>query len=157
MKAVKSSVREGRPAQADGAPGVRLEVCRADIHVIFTTPQATRAALRAADALMPSGEGRIHFLVPQVVPLGFEIDRPPVAVRFGEHRAAAMARECCRNAAVQVQIVLCGNREQCIERTLRPNSLVMIGSSKQTWLTAERKLARQLRRGGYRVIRVLEP
>ncbi len=157
MKAVRSSVREGRPAQAEGAPALRLGSRRSAVHVIFTTSQATRAALRAANAMMQSREGRIHFLVPQVVPMGFPIDRPPVAVAFAEQRAAGMARECCRNIAVQVRIVLCGNREQCIERTLDPNSLVIIGSRKQPWLTTERKLARQLRASGHRVIQVLEP
>jgi hypothetical protein len=156
MKVVKGSMKERRLAQADGAPAMRLRPLRADVHVIFTTPQATRAALLAADTMMQSGEARIHFLVPQVVPMGFPLDRPPVSVAFAEKRALGMARECCRAAAVQVQIVLCGDRDQCIEGTLGPNSLVMIGSRKQRWLATERKLARKLRARGHRVIQVLE-
>lgn len=156
MKVVKSSMKERRLPQAGGALAARPGPLRADVHVIFTTPQATRAALRAADAVMQSSGAGIHFLVPQVVPVGFPIDRPPVSVAFAERRATGMARECCRNAAVRVQIVLCGNRDQCIERTLAPNSLVMIGSRKQPWLATERKLAQQLRARGHRVIHVLE-
>jgi hypothetical protein len=157
MKVVKSSVRDRRLEQADGAPAMEPGALRADVHVIFTTPQATRAALRAADAVMQSSGAGIHFLVPQVVPMGFPLDRPPVSVAFAERRAAGMARECCRNAAVKVQIVLCGDREQCIERTLGPDSLVMIGSRKHRWPAPEQKLARLLRAGGHRVIHVLEP
>jgi hypothetical protein len=156
MKAVKSSIEERRLEQTHGAPAARPRPLRAEVHVIFTTPQATRAALQAADAVMPSSGAGIHLLVPQVVPMGFPMDRPPVSVAFAERRAAGMARECCRNAAVRVQIVLCGNRDQCIERTLAPNSLVMIGSRKQPWLATERKLARQLRARGHWVIHVLE-
>lgn len=155
MKSVTGGIKDRRLELANSAPAVRRMPPRADVHVIFTTPRATRAALRAADAVMQSGEFRIHFLVPQVVPMGFPLDRPPVSVAFAEQRAARMARECCRNAAVQVQIVLCGNREQCIERTLRPNSLVMIGSRKH-WLAPEQNLARLLRAKGHRVIHVLE-
>jgi hypothetical protein len=156
MKVVKRGMNDRRLEQAAGAPAARLAPPRVEVHVIFTTPQATRAALRAADAMMQPCETRIHFLVPQVVPMGFPIDRPPVSVAFAEQRALNMAIECCRNAAVQVQIVLCGNREECIEKTLGPNSLVMIGSRKQRWLAKERKLARQLRARGHRVIHVLE-
>jgi hypothetical protein len=156
MKVVKRLMNDRRLELAHRAPAVRRMPPRADVHVIFTTPQATRAALRAADAMMQSGEARIHFLVPQIVPMGFPLDRPPVSVAFAEKRAAGMARECCRYAAVQVQIVLCGSREQCIEKTLGPNSLVLIGSRKQPWLATEKKLARQLRARGHRVIHVLE-
>jgi hypothetical protein len=156
MKVARAGMKDRRLEPAHGAPAVRLAPPRVEVHVIFTTTQATRAALRAADAMMPPGEAQIHFLVPQVVPMGFPLDRPPVSVAFAEQRALGMASECCRTAAVQVHIVLCGNREQCIERTLGPNSLVMIGSRKQRWLATERKLARHLRAKGHRVIHVLE-
>jgi hypothetical protein len=156
MKVAKNSTKGRRTDLAHYPPAVRRASPRADVHVIFTNPQATRAALQAANAMIQSEEARIHLLVPQVVPMGFPLDRPPVSVAFAEQRAAGMARECCPNAAVQVQIVLCGNREQCIERTLGSNSLVMIGSRKQPWLATEKKLARQLRASGHRVIHVLE-
>jgi hypothetical protein len=156
MKAVKTVMKDRRLELAHSAPSARPAPPHADVCVIFTTPQATRAALQAADAITPSGESRIHFLIPQVVPMGFPLDRPPVSVAFAEQRAAGMARECCRSTAVQVRIVLCGDRDQCLERTLSPNSLVMIGSRKQPWLASEQKLARRLRAMGHRVIHVLE-
>jgi hypothetical protein len=156
MKVVKGSINKKRLEPARAVPALRSAPPRVEIYVIFTTPQATRAALRAADVIAQSREDRIHFLVPQVVPLGFPLDRPPVSVAFAEQRALGMASECCQTAAVQVQIVLCGNREQCIEKTLRPGSLVMIGSGKHRWLASEQKLARHLRDKGYRVIHVLE-
>jgi hypothetical protein len=155
MKVVKGGMKDRRLELAHCVQAARLTPPRFEVHVIFTTPQATRAALRAADAMLQSCQARIRFLVPQVVPMGFSLDRPPVSVDFAEQRAAVMARECCRNAAVQVQIVLCGNREQCIQRILRPNSLVMIGSRKH-WLAPEQNLARLLRAKGHRVIHVLE-
>jgi hypothetical protein len=156
MKVVNGGRKERCLEPARAVPAMRLTPPRVEIHVIYTTPQATCAALRAADAITQSREDRIHFLVPQVVPLGFPLDRPPVSVAFAELRALGMASECCRTAGVQVQIVLCGNREQCIEKTLRPGSLVMIGSGKHRWLASEQKLARHLRDKGYRVIHVLE-
>jgi hypothetical protein len=149
-------MKDRRPEPAHDAPAARASSPRVELHVIYTTPRATRAALRAADAVMPSGEARIHLLVPQVVPLGFPLCRPPVSITIAEQRARGMASDCCRTAAVQVQIVLCGNREQCIERTLGPNSLVIIGSRKQRWRATEQKLAQQLRAKGHRVIHVLE-
>ena len=149
-------MRNRRPEAAPFTRDVRRAPSGIGLHVIFTTPRATRAALRAADAIMQSFEARIHFLVPQVVPMGFPLDRPPVTVAFAEQRALDMAIECCRSTAVQVQVVLCGNREQCVERTLGPNSLVMIGSRRQRWLATERKLVKQLRAKGHRVIHVVE-
>ncbi len=143
-----------RPGQAVDAPGT--ETAAAEIHVIFTTPEATRAALQAAGTVAQCFKARIHFLVPQVVPMGFPLTRPPVSVAFAEQRALGLVYDCCITAATSIQIVLCGNRGQCLEKMLRPNSLVIIGSRKQWWRATEQRLARQLRSRGHSVIHVLE-
>jgi hypothetical protein len=105
--------------------------------------------------MMQSCDAQIHFLVPQVVPLGFALTRPPVSIAFAERRALGIAFECCGTAAIRVEVILCGNREQCIERVLNPNSLVIIGSRERRWLASEEKLAKRLRSSGHRVIHVL--
>jgi hypothetical protein len=149
-------MKDRRPGPAPGATVPRPAPSSVEVHVIFTTPQATRAALQAADAMMQASEVGIHFLVPQVVPLWFPLTQPPISMAFAERRALDMVFECCSTAAIRIQIVLCGNREQCIESLLSPNSLVIIGSRRRRWLAKEQRLARQLRSKGHRVIHVLE-
>ena len=155
MQTFKGAVKDRRQEPAPGAPAPGSANSRLEVHVIFTTPQATRSALRAADMMMQGCDVQIHFLVPQVVPLGFPLTRPPVSIAFAERRALGIAFECCDTAEIRIQVVLCGNREQCIERVLSPNSLVIIGSRKQRWLAPEQKLAKLLRSSGHRVIHVL--
>jgi hypothetical protein len=156
MKAVRGGMKDQRPKLTPGATVPGPASSGVEVHVIFTTPHATRAALQVADAMVQSSEVRIHFLVPQVVPLWFPLTKPPISMAFAEQRALDMVFECCSTASIRIQVVLCGNREQCIERILSPNSLVIIGSRRQRWLGPEQKLAKQLRAKGHRVIHVLE-
>ncbi len=127
---------------------------RLEVNVIFTSPEATRSALKAADRLAQGLDARIRFLVAQVVPLRSSLDSPPVSIPFTERRFMRMALECRGDAGIGVQVYLCRDRLQCLLRALRPRSLVIIGKSRRWWPTPERKLARVLQSSGHRVILV---
>ncbi len=148
-QAGRQEVIPNRSARAEANPHL-------EVHVIFTTPEATRAALKATEKLVQGLNARIHLLVPQVVPLNFSLTSPPISIPFIERRSMAMALECRGDAEIRVQVLLCGDRQQCIERVLKPRSLAVIGGKKRWWPTPEQKLAKALQSSGHRVIRVDE-
>ena len=49
-------------------------------------------------------------------------------------------------------IYLCRDRVETLTAVLSPHSLVVIGGRKRWWPTAEKRLARKLRRAGHEVI-----
>ena len=136
----------GHPNQATaGEPNAKL-----NISVVFTSVDATLAALRAAARLASSLSAQITLLVPQVVPFPVPLESPPVLLDWNEKRFRVIAAE--SPVETTVQIYLCRDRLDALEIVLVPRSLVVIGSRRRWWPTPERRLARHLRRSGHEVI-----
>src|SRR5215470_10777867 len=131
------------PTAGEPAPGL-------NISVVFTSVDATLAALKEAARLACSLSARITLLVPQVVPYPLPLESPPVLLDWNERRFRVIATE----SAVEttVQIYLCRDRLDALGVVLLPHSLVVVGARRRWWPTAERRLARQLRRSGHEVI-----
>lgn len=123
-----------------------------EINVVFTTAKGTMAALKAAQVLAHDLDAQTLLLVPQVVPLQFPLSSPPVSIAFTQRRAYAMAMDCQRGGDIRVQVYLCGDRQKCLIKVLKPQSLVLIGGKKRWWPAPEQKLAEALRVGGHKVI-----
>lgn len=123
-----------------------------EINVIFTTTTGTMAALKAAQELAHDLDAQTVLLVPQVVPLQFSISSPPVSIAFTQRRAYAMAMDCQKDGDIRVQVYLCGDRQKCLLKVLKPQSLVLIGGKKRWWPAPEQKLAKVLRASGHKVI-----
>jgi len=124
---------------------------RLNVAVVFTSGDATLAALRKAGALADRLNGRITLLVPQIVPYPLPLESPPVLLDFSERRLRQLARE----SAVEttVRIYLCRDRIATLKAVLAPRSLVVIGGRRRLWWrTREQSLARQLRHAGHEVI-----
>ena len=124
---------------------------RLNISVVFTSVEATLAALTEAGALASSLAARITLLVLQVVPYPLPLDSPPVLVEFNEKRFRVIASE--SPVETSVHIYLCRDEIQTVTSVLSPGSIVVLGGPKRWWWpTRDEALARGLRRAGHEVI-----
>jgi hypothetical protein len=125
-----------------------------NVSVVFTSVDATLGALKEAGRLLgnqaSSLRGRITLIVPQIVPYPLPLASPPVLVDFNERRLRVIANN--SRVETQVSIYLCRNRLETLKSVLKPHSVVVVGSRKRWWPTAERRLAAQLRRAGHEVV-----
>ena len=126
------------------------EESRLNIVVIFTSVDATIAALKTAGTLAQDLNARITLLVPVVVPYPLPLTRPPVPLDFQEKRFREIASEC--PAEIHVQLYMCRDPLQTLKTVLSPHSLVIVGGQKQLWPAREKNLARKLRNSGHEVI-----
>jgi len=121
-----------------------------DISVVFTSVDATLAALKEAGNLAASLGGRITLILPQIVPYPLPLTSPPVLVDFNERRLRVIASHC--RVETRVTIYLCREAFETLQSVLKPHSLVVVGSRKRWWPTAEKRLAARLRRLGHQVV-----
>jgi hypothetical protein len=122
-----------------------------NISVIFTSVEATLAALKKASSLASSLGARITLLVPQVVPYPLPLESPPVLLEWNEKRFEVIALE--SRVETVVRLYLCRDSLQALTGALSPKSLVVIGGRKRGWpFTRERRLAAKLRRLGHEII-----
>jgi len=121
-----------------------------DISVVFTSVDATLAALKEAGNLASALGGRITMLAPQIVPYPLPLTSPPVRVDFNERRLRVIASNC--RVETRVSIYLCRDPLETLQAVLKPHSLVIVGSRKSWWPSAEKRLARKLRHLGNQVV-----
>jgi len=108
------------------------------------------AALRKAGDLANRLSGRITLVVPQVVPYPLPLTSPPVLLDWNEKRFRVIASE--SPVETTVLIYLCRDRLKTLTTELSSRSLVVVGGRKRWWPTAEKRLARKLRRAGHEVL-----
>ena len=118
--------------------------------MVFTSIEATLSALKEAANLASSLGGRITLIVPQIVPYPLPLASPPVLIDFSERRLRVIASN--SRVETRVSIYLCRHPLETLRSVLKPHSLVVIGSRKSWWPTAEKRLAAKLRRFGHEVI-----
>lgn len=140
-------------APVTGAPARPLTEesdSKLEISVIFTSVDATLAALREAGNLASTLGGRITLLVPQIVPYPLPLTSPPVLVDFNERRLRVIAS----NARVETRvcIYLCRNAFETLRSVLKPRALVVVGCRKRWWPTTEKRLASKLRHAGFEIV-----
>ena len=123
---------------------------RLNVSVVFTSVEPTLAALKRAGVLASQLGGVITLVVLQAVPFPLAPAESPVAQDWNEERFREIASE--SQVETTVRIYLCRDRLETLIAVLPPRSLVVVGSSKRWWPTAERKLERHLRRAGHEVI-----
>jgi hypothetical protein len=131
-------------------PGAEAAAPRLNISVIFTSVESTLGALSKAGVLAASLGARITLLVPQVVPHPLPLGSPPVLLDWSEKRFHEIADR--SRVETTVRIYLCRDRSETLAAVLPEASLVVIGSPKRFWPTADERLARQLRKAGHEVI-----
>jgi hypothetical protein len=121
-----------------------------NISVVFTSVDATLAALKQAGSLANRLGAHITLVVPQIVPRPLPLDSPPVLIDWNENRFRTIASETAVDTAVQ--IYLCRDRWEALGSALKPHSLLVIGGRKRWWPTTESRLAAKLRKAGHEVI-----
>ena len=92
---------------------------------MFTSVEATLAALKQAGSLANRLGAHITLVVPQIVPQPLPLDSPPVLIEWNENRFRMIASETPVDTAVQ--IYLCRDRWETLASVLKPHSLVVIG------------------------------
>ncbi len=128
-----------------------------NVSVVFTSVDATLAALKEAGRLL--GEqanslgGHITLIVPQIVPYPLPLTKPSMPVDFNERRLRVIAIK-GRKGRVETRICiyLCRDPLETLMSVLKPHSLVVVGSCKRWWPTKEKRLAAKLRKAGHEVI-----
>jgi hypothetical protein len=120
------------------------------IAVIFTTVEATRAALIEAGDMVRRLGGRLTLVVPQVVPIAHPLTRPPVRIDWSLPRFQDLAGS--SRVETTVQLCLCRDRSDALRVALLPNSVVVLGGRKRWWPTGETRMAASLRKAGHQVI-----
>jgi hypothetical protein len=121
-----------------------------NVSVVFTSVEATLAALKEAGALASSLGAQITLLVPQIVPYPLALETPPVLIEFNERRFRLIASQ--SPVETNVQIYLCRDQFETLASVLSPGSLVVLGGRKKWWPTREKSLASKLRRAGHEVV-----
>jgi hypothetical protein len=125
-------------------PPTQQEEAKLNIVVIFTSTAATAAALKKANVLADSLSARITLVVPQVVPYPLPLTSPPVLLDFQENRFRDIAAQ--SSVETRVQLYLCRDALEMLQKVLSPHSLVIMGRPKRWWPNWESRLARKLRR-----------
>jgi hypothetical protein len=115
---------------------------RLNLVVIFTSLDATVAALKKAGALAESLGARITLVVIQLVPYPLPLTSPPVLLDFQEKRFRDIATAI--PVEIRVQLYLCRDVFETLDKVVQPHSLVVIGGRKRWWPTREKRLARKL-------------
>jgi hypothetical protein len=123
-----------------------------DLQFVLTRLSVARAALASASAYASGLEARITILAPQVVPYPLPLDEPPVQTAILENTLGALAAE--QPVETAVEIYLCRDRWETMQRVLKPESIVMISRRNNWWLFPEVRFVSALRKAGHRVVYV---
>ena len=123
------------------------------VTVVYTTPEGTLDALKAAGTLAKDLGARVGLVVTEVVPFRLPLDQPRVSVEFLKQRQDALVSEAhIEGEEVRVQICLCRDRKQTLRQVLPPRSLVVIGGRRNWWARRDLRLETFLSRLGHHVI-----
>lgn len=138
----------GVPAATSEAPESNPE--QLQIHVIYTNPAETQAALVRAEQLSQGLDTRISLILTPIVPFPLELDTPPAPVEFFLDKIRLVS------ASIEHEVVsyiyFCRDPLRVIEKALRPHSLLVIGARSRWLFSRSRRLARVLRRSGHDVV-----
>jgi hypothetical protein len=127
------------------------EGARIEVVVVYTSVKRTLAALRAAGSLARGLSGRIHLVVPQIVPFPAQLDEPLVQQEFAQRKFRTLAEESAIDT--RVDICLCRDWETGVLHSIGPRSIVVVGAAMRYWpFGPERRLARTLRKRGHHVL-----
>ena len=130
-------------------PGADTGEYGLEISVIFTSFQATVAALKLAATLAKGFRAHVRLVVPEVVPYPAPLDYPLVRREFREQRLREIA--CESPADTTLLVYLCRDRLATLRAVLKPGSIIVIGGRRRWWPTAEKSLAANMRRLGREV------
>ncbi len=146
---------ELEPGNVEPAPSGQSDPGRMRVTVVFTTIAGTLAALEAAAMFARNLNAEIVLVVAEVIYFRYPLEHPPVSAGYFEKLCVALVDELEVDlTATRVEIHFCRDQLQCLQLSLRPRSLVVIGAGQRWWDRQEHRLERALSRLGHRVILV---
>lgn len=116
-----------------------------NVVVIFTSTEATIAALKRAGTMAENLGANVTLVVPQVVPYPLPLTSPPILLDFQERRFCEIASK--SPIALRVRLYLCRDELETLKSVLTPHSLIVMGGRRRFWPTRESRLARKLQAG----------
>ena len=124
-----------------------------EVNIIFTEPQATTAALKAAESFARELRAHIRLQAAIVVPFRVPLDQPLVSVSFFEQLLRDLVGQSEQDGFGRtIHLYICRDRNEALLQVLKPSSLVVIGGRKHWWPTTASRMARALRAQGHRVV-----
>ena len=143
-----ASIRERRGSPVESSRSGRGP--KLNVHVIFTTFEGTRAALKVARKLAHGLSARITVLVAQVVPYPVPLESPPVLIEFLQKTLVRMVED--QELETTIRVRLCRDSKETIRKSLAPESMLVIGGRARWWPIRDWMLAWTLRRDGHHLI-----
>ena len=120
------------------------------VNVIYTEPEGTAAALRAAESLARDLEATIHVRAMVCVPQRLPINCSNISISFLERLLCELVeRFGSATCKYVVHIYVCRSRIDTLLRVLRPSSLLVIGGRRKLWPTAASRLAKTVSGAGH--------
>lgn len=148
-------IDEAESHHGDPSPFAESDFGRIRVVVVFTTIEGTLAALKSAAEFAEALNAEITLLVTQAVYFRYPVENPPVSADFLYRLCVALIEELELDSdAVDIEIRFCRKQLECLQHTLQPRSVVVIGARKSWWRKPERKLERALKRMGHEVLLV---
>jgi hypothetical protein len=120
------------------------------VNVLYTDERHTLAALEQAARLGKSLHASVRILMPSVVPFPRQLSDPPVDTRVLSRGLAAAARR--TDLPTLIETVYCRDRNEAVEKSLAPRSIVVICWQRRWFFDATQRLARRLAALGHHVI-----
>lgn len=120
------------------------------VTVLFTDVPHTLAALRHAGELGSSLHASLRILVPVVVPYPLDLSHSPIDSRYACRRLTTITRGV--GIPTRVELVHCRDREEAVEKTLQPHSVVVMCWRKRRFFDRTSRLVRRLSACGHHVV-----
>jgi hypothetical protein len=121
-----------------------------ELVVPYTEPEVTRAVLARAPALAAGLNARVSLLAVHAMPYPSDFVCPTSAHAFLVDQLVDLA--IASALPVSPQVVLARSREDGFRHALKPGSMVLVGTRRHFWRTAEERLAKMLVADGHKVV-----
>ncbi len=116
----------------------------------YTTPDLTRAALKAVGELVGELRAEPVLMAIHTVPYPLPLGRPAVPREFLLQHLKNLASS--STVPLSILLIFARDRMSAFRKSIPPGSIVVIAARRRWWRTAEDRLARTLVKDGHRVL-----
>jgi hypothetical protein len=122
------------------------------VNVVYSSPEATITALRAAEALTRELNATVHIRAMIAVPRQLAIDSAFTAAQFFYRLISDLVeRVGSKDCEYVLHIYVCRCRIETLLKVLGPSSILVIGGRRRFWPTAESRLSKAAISAGHSV------
>lgn len=132
--------------------GYSVQVRPLSVNVVYTGPDSTVTALRAAESLVRSLGTTVHIRAMVAVPRQLAIELAFTSVQFLKQRLTDIVEQTSsRRCEYILHIYVCRDRVKTLLKVLPPSSLLVIGGRRRIWPTAESRISKAAISAGHSV------